>query len=197
MKKKFRAFRVICDVNNYQYFLWDIPRDPPGGPHHSAATFASLRCDGRRMADRWKPPPVFIYKPRHKRGDFWAVGMGGGGLGIAPWALKTLRMLAEMGGELLPLPYKDQSFTLRNINECIECVDPERSEWEMYKMERSRIHTPFFRADRMSASTLFKSAHSDSEIYCLDYSGDPEEEFKACVEHHKLKGLLFEEVMIG
>lgn len=103
-----------------------------------------------------------------------------------------------MAGELLPVPYKEQTFSLLNITQCIECLDAERSEWqEMKSTGRKRLRKPFLRADRMCASTLFKSAHSPLEIYCIEYSGDPEEEFKASVEHHKLKGLVFEEVMMG
>jgi len=56
---------------------------------------------------------------------------------------------------------------------------------------------PFLRADRTCPSNLFKSAHSPLDIFCLEYSHNPEEEFKACVEYHKLTGLLFEEVLIG
>jgi len=196
MKRKdvLRVFQVECDVDKYQYFLWDIPKNEP----NKGAIYDACTCDGSSKADLWKPPPVFIYKPRHKRGDFWGVGMGSGGLGIAPWALDTVYTFAEMAGELLPLPYKGDLFTFLNITECIECLDPDRSEWTIYPAGLGKqIRKPFFRADRMCASTLFKSAHNPLQIYCLEYSRDPEEEFKACVEHHKLQGLSFTEVMIG
>lgn len=187
-----RAYEVEWDVNNYQCFSWDLPQDTP------AATYDALTMWGAPMAERWNPPPVFIHRPKKKRGDFWGVGMGGGRLGIAPWALEEVRMFAEMAGELLSLPYKNQTFTVLNITECIECIDPERSESVDYGItRRKRITKPFFRADRMCASTLFKSAHNPLGFYCLEYSRDLEEEFKACVEHQKLTGLQFKEVMIG
>jgi hypothetical protein len=106
-------------------------------------------------------------------------------------------MFAEMAGELLPLKYKDEMFSVLNITECIECLDSERSEWHTRANGSKLLVRPFFRAERLPASTLFKSAHSWGHFFCVEYSGDPKEEFKACVEHEKLTGLLFKEVMIG
>src|SRR5690348_11162180 len=123
MKAKLRAYKVHCDVDHYQYFLWDVPDDV------NYSVYAALECEGKPIKKRWKPAPVYIYKPRHKRGDFMAVDMGSGGFSIAPGALEKVRKFAEMAGELLPVPYQDQLFMLLNITECFDCLDPDRTEW--------------------------------------------------------------------
>ena len=150
MKPKLRAFKVEPDVNRYQYFLWDIERAPSG------VTYDTMACGGSPKGKKWKPAPVYIHAPRHKRGDFWSIGLGGGGLGIAPWAfekVEALHMFAEMAGELLPVRYQEQTFMLLNITECIECLDPERSKWFPLPDGKRTMLTPFLRADRMVSPT--------------------------------------------
>ena len=195
MSRKLRAYKVKPDFNKFQYFLWEMEL-----VGMTAAMYDALSCDGRRKGDHWKPPPVSIYNPRHKRGDFFAVGIGGGGLVMAPWAMAkvhALQMFAELAGELLPLEYKNQVFTLLNITVCLDCLDEERSKWLTHEDGKRTMLKPFLRVDRTCPSNLFKSTHSPFDIFCLEYSHNPNEEFKACVEYHKLTGLLFEEVAIG
>ncbi|MGE5265211.1 MAG: hypothetical protein ACM3S0_17670 [Acidobacteriota bacterium] len=58
-----RVYRLRNDGNQYQYFLPENEED-----------WAKLEMDCVPLADSWSPPPVYIYEPRHKRGDFYNFG---------------------------------------------------------------------------------------------------------------------------
>jgi hypothetical protein len=55
-----KVFRVRNNVDEFQYFLTEKEED-----------VSKLRMDGTSKLPAWLPPPVFIYKPKLKRGDFF------------------------------------------------------------------------------------------------------------------------------
>jgi hypothetical protein len=106
-------------------------------------------------------------------------------------------MHLEMAGDLLPLPYEDQEYTILNVTECINCLDHEASEWRHSPFTGQRI-SPLryvFHPDRFSESTLFKIPETRrAEILVVEGLHDPEAEFRYAVEQGNLKGLIFEEL---
>ena len=163
-----KVFRLNNDVNRYQYFLTE---------NESDAMKLISNCAPSKAT--WLPPPVFVYKPRHQEGDFY--NFYSGTPILTPRATELLRDYLEMSGELLPLPYKSEIFTLLNITECINCLDEQNSEWlhESYPGEKSGpIKKYVFHPDRFSESDIFKIPEtSPVEVLVLD-----REEGEGCID---------------
>ena len=107
-------------------------------------------------------------------------------------------MFLEMAGEILPLKHKGVTYSVLNILQVWDCVDEDKTEWYTSpKGEKFRVKRPFFVPQHFEASTLFKIPTVETRIYCWEASREPEEEFKACVEANKLKGLRFDLVWTG
>ena len=68
---------------------------------------------------------------------------------------------------------------------------------EMRPGERGYITRPFFLPDEVPASNIFKIPQVIDRIYTWEVDGNPEDEFKACVEANGLTGLYFEPVWSG
>src|SRR5579871_5306457 len=79
-----KIFRVRPDVNNYQYFM--LEDDVTG-----------VRFDCSRIADTWKPPPVFIFNPKAKRGHFFKLWSTAAFIMDSP-TVGELQDLLEMSG---------------------------------------------------------------------------------------------------
>ena len=78
MPNPISVFRITTDVNRFQYFLTENRKDEE-----------LLVMDGTPGAEKWPPPPVFIYMPKHEPGDFF--NFGGGILISSPKATEALR----------------------------------------------------------------------------------------------------------
>ncbi len=182
-----RVYRIRSDGNRYQYFLSEREED-----------WEKLEMDCVPQIETWSPPPVFIYKPKLRQGDFY--NFGSGILITSPRATEALRTHLEMAGELLPLPHADQTYTLLNVLECINCLDQERTEWVYGQTTGARIGIKkyVFHPDRFSESRLFKIPEtSKSEILVVEWNEESEDEFRNAVEAAQLKGLLFEQLWEG
>ena len=184
MPNPIRVFRITTDVDRFQYFLTENRGDEE-----------LLEMDGTPGAEKWSPPPVFIYMPKHEPGDFF--NFGGGILISSPMATEALRYHLQMAGELLPLPYAGETYTLLNVTECIECLDQERTKWQIGRTTGKRvgIRRYSFYPDRFSESDIFKIPHtSKAEILYVEGLKDQEDSFRYAVEAAGLRGLRFEEV---
>lgn len=179
-----KVFRVKKDVRHYQYFLTEREEDA-----------LMLIMDCTPISDRWIPPPVFIFEPKLKAGDFFQFSSSV--LITSPRATELLRTHLEMAGELLPLPYQGQEFTLLNITECINCLDYQNSEWVTDEQTGTALWLKkyAFHRHRFTESSLFKIPEtSRSEILLVEGLHEPEEEFRAIVQREHLEGLIFEEL---
>jgi hypothetical protein len=98
-------------------------------------------------------------------------------------------------GELLPLPYEGEVYTLLNITECINCLDHEQTEWIYGKSTGARIGIKkyVFHQERFSESDLFKIPETcTSEVLVVEGLKDIRDGFKYAVEASGLQGLIFE-----
>jgi hypothetical protein len=109
---------------------------------------------------------------------------------------EKLRDLLEMAGELLPLQYKGDPYTLLNFTECMDCLDHKNTEWVLGKTTGAKINVKryVFMPNRLPESSIFKIPERPSSIFVAAGRFDPDDEFKHVVEKEKLEGLLFEEV---
>ncbi len=179
-----RVYRIWNDSNHYQSFLPEQEED-----------WQKLDMDCTPKAEIWVPPLVYVHMPKLKEGDFYNSGRGI--LIPSPRATAALRMHLEMAGELLPLPYKGQEFTVLNVTECINCLDQEKTEWIYGQTTGAKIgiKTYVFHRNRFSESRIFKIPETHkSEILVVEWVEGTEDEFKYTVESAGLKGLIFEKI---
>jgi len=179
-----KVYRLKVDVNKYQYFL-------PEQEEYEA----KLWMDCISKADNWLPPPVFVYKPFHKKGDFYSFNSSA--LITSPKATQVLYPFLEVAGELLPLPYQGELFTLLNVTECIDCLHQQKTEWMQSKDTGDNlwIKKYVFHTNRFSESDIFKIPETcKSEILIVEGLKDPKDEFRYAVESAGLQGIVFEEI---
>ena len=179
-----KVFRMRLDINHYQYFLTE-----------SDSESRRLYMDGIPLGDSWSPPTVYVERPKRPAGDFY--NPNNSVLIASPRATEVLRSHFNFAGELLPLPYKDQIFTVLNVTQCVDVLDPERSEFATSATPgiRGNLLRPAFHADRFPETSLFKIPDNFGlEIYVLEGANDFDMEFREAIESAGLKGLLFEEI---
>jgi len=91
------VFQMRVDVDRFQYFLTDPITD-----------YRRLYMDGSPVGDQWVPPKVYVQYPKKPVGDFYNANYS---VFIASaHATETLYKHFKWAGELLPLPYKEQTF---------------------------------------------------------------------------------------
>ena len=185
-----KIFEVCLDVNKFQGFLWDTD---------GVSVFPYPRFVGTPIDRKtWPPGKVISLLPKGPKPDVWTVGLGSGAFAINLCAHPALEMFGEMAGELLPLPFNEETLSVFNILQCLDCLDEDATEWkQLVTTGQRRVVTPCIRASRLTSSTLFKSAHNPFNFYCWENEADPEYEFKACVEANGISGLVFEEVLVS
>lgn len=172
-----KVYRIVTDVDKYQYFLTQNEKDA-----------LDLLTDCKPRAMSWKPPSVFVYEPLHKAGDFYSFSTCT--LITNPEATEKLRTFLEMAGELLPLPFESEVYTLLNVTECINCLDHDHSEWRT--AEKVGIPKRYvFHHDRFSESTIFKIPETHrADVLVLDREDG--ESFVDALRDHDIKGYTLE-----
>lgn len=180
-----KVYRVRPDVNRFQYFMFENGSD---------GLSDRMTFDGSSgKSEAWVPPAVFIYKPKHKKGNFLEL-WGTGSLVVDEIALNQLRDLLEMSGELLPLPHKNSMYHVLNVTECFNILDDNKTQW-LYEPSSGPIKSYAFHANRFSESPLFKIPETcRTDILTIEGMKDPDDEFKPRVEKLGLTGLVFDEL---
>ena len=144
-----RVFQIGYDVNHYQALLVD------GDDQFSWQWRASLRMEpGASIRDRWNPPPLYIDRPKLLRPDiFYFVNLGLC-MVLSERALNAVGHLTAMSGELLPLPFEEESLQTLNVTEVINCLDRDKTIWN----EVGVAEVPAFHA--LTASQRCRSSGS-------------------------------------
>ena len=105
-------------------------------------------------------PEFEIFRPKRRVGNFY--NFDGGFLIADPKASEALRSLLEMAGELLPLPYEEEVYTVLNVTRYVDCLDHEETTWAVPNV---LIKTYAFRPDRLSESPIFKIPEDRSAFF--------------------------------
>ncbi len=114
-----KIYRIHFDVANYQHF------DQPLGDTSTSQGMNTMREKTRRLYDcktvteLLTPPEVFIPRPKFKRPDFLKFSLHHT-FTVSPTSLKKVQNFLEASGELLPLPYKSELFSVLNVLKCVE-----------------------------------------------------------------------------
>lgn len=171
-----KVYRLRSDVNSYQYFL----------PAHDE-DIGKLNTECQPLLDRWHPPQVYVYEPLHKPGDLYNFYLDTPI--FSPRASEVLRSHMEMSGELLPLPYKDQIYTLLNVLVCINCLDEERTQWAVQDGVKLWPQKYVFHPNRFSESYIFKIPETyRAEVLIVDWEDDDEDGFVDALVEHQIVG---------
>ena len=155
----------------------------------------ALNFTGEPVDGKWTAPPLYSVYPRKPFADVRLVGSGA--VVVTPKGLEVLEMFLEMSGELFPVHFTDIDFTFCNITECVDCIDEAATKWQVFSTGRRICLVPQFDFSLLPESSLFKIPECPTNIYCWERHGDPEGEFKACYEKHKLKGIHFRLIQSG
>ena len=177
------VYRIKNDIDQFQYFLTKKKDE-----------YNRLNMDGTPKFKNWSPPSVYIYRPKHQKGDFYNTSSGS--LISNPGATEILRPQYKAAGELLPLPYKQEIYTILNVTACINCLDQERTKWIYSKATNTRlmIEKYAFHSDRFT-SNIFKIPETCmSEVLVVEGLKSTKDEFRYIVESNRLRGLIFEKI---
>jgi hypothetical protein len=144
----------------------------------------------------WNPAPMTPDPKSLPEPDVWNFGNGA----FAVWAelltkIPALERILSCAGQLLPQPFKGKELTICNVLECVDCIDEEKTLYANSVL-RKGVSLPFFVKSTLPISKLFKIPQAPTQIFAWENSSsiDPENDFKACVEKHKLTSIYFHPV---
>jgi hypothetical protein len=174
-----KIYRFKFDVGTFQQFGTDDDGYFGRRPR---------RCKPTPMP--WVPPEVYICNPLDEAGDFCYLLEPV----ASPKAMRVVGDILKPCCELLPLPFDGRTFTLINVLTCVDCVDHTRSRLTSDCYNNVYAFLPE-RVPKVPIFTIPKFEYL--EVFTAERTGDPKTEFKAAVEHHGLKGLIFTRVWEG
>ena len=183
-----KIYKIGNDVSKYQYLLTDDKEFRKKG---------GMIMDCQPKLETWASPECYVYKPKHRRGNFLGFGMTSGGFALdaqTRWHDEVSGML-EMSGELLPLPHEGEMLYVLNVLECVNALDAERSTFDPPDRKLGLPQTYVFHRQRVPETPLFKIPETHTtEILCAEDYCDEDMEFKRAYERAGMTGLIFREV---
>lgn len=171
-------YEVRPDLNNFQTL--SILK---------SARFLTTDRVGKPLSALWKPPQVFVPKPKRPKPDIWQMGAFGF-LILEANALSVLGRVVEPVGELLPMTFEKRRLTVLNLTHVTDCVEMADSEIDVSKvLDVSGLAIDLRRIEH--SLFWFPEVLMCPMIYATEGVFPPEMEFKALVEKHGLSGLWF------
>jgi hypothetical protein len=180
-----KVFRIKSDVNNYQWLV-------PNVPDSEILGYTTFDC--RSRSSQWNQPPLSLLDSRGKAGAF--VHYDPGVLVANPQTARKVRHFFQQSGELLPLWFDGDEYTILNVLTCIDSLDHSKTEW-LLDADGSKVEILkySFDAAKLLGPSIFKIPETcRGSVLTSEVSHSPDLEFKAYVEHYGLSGLLFEEL---
>jgi hypothetical protein len=191
-KIKYAIDRNSQVPNPYQYLMLNTDGLKP--EELGLYKYQRFRFEGMPYDEKtWVAPPMDLMQPLRPAPDIWYLA-NSGAFGAGPKAFDCLSSFIVQAGQFLPLIFRQHTIQICNILESAECIDEDRSEWRIRPNGPTSLKRPFFIPDKIPASTLFKIPEIPADIYVWEETGEPDDEFKACVEINGLTGLMFEPV---
>ncbi|MEX1231153.1 MAG: hypothetical protein WEB58_12985 [Planctomycetaceae bacterium] len=182
------VYRIIGDVDNYQYFLPD-----------DFDAVRTIKLKGNPIGEAWEPPPIYRANPQKKEPDFWdCTASSGGAFAIKKGNSKIpghLMSILEGSCELLPMECDGEHFLLCNVTIVLNALNKKES--RHVEGVPSFIKEYVFHPHRLDTS-LFKIPETVlGEVLCLEGLAAPDDEFKGMVEELGLTGLVFQKLWSG
>ena len=182
------VFELDFLSDEYQCLVFDGPECEP-----VFTSGGSLCFDGQTKLP-WHSPPLRIYNPIAKKGDF--LSLCPGCLVVRETAMEELRTEFEIAGELLPVQFSGEEGAILNVTTVVNCLDHEQSDWLISKdgVTKLRCRRAVFRRDLIPESTIFKVPELPASIFAHTGHGDEEDSFPWKVESLGLTGLRLKSV---
>lgn len=174
-----KIYNVRTNINEYQYLEHKFDANDTSMQLHDA----DILCRCQHITESLTPPEVISTRPKLKRPEFWNFAPFFT-FAVSPASLEKVRHFLEEAGELLPLPYQSQVFSVLNVLRCVDYqVFPELAPGRLHqaKAEGNIPHSIFRDLNRV-------------KLYVSETDGNPATEFKAYVEHAGMTGLIFRQV---
>lgn len=180
-----KIFLIDHDANNYHWLAPDVTGE-------DLLRLVTFDCTPRESS--WRPPYVTILDAKTKMGDF--LNYNPSALLVSPDALPLIRHFFERAGELLPLWFNGDQYTLLNVTECINALDDPKTDWLLADDgSKVEIRRHMFDATKLTDSSIFKIPETRrGDVLTWERDCDPKTEFKAFVEENGLTGLIFKEI---
>lgn len=177
-----KVFEIDFAVNDYQQLNFESEK---------RGRLPDIQFDGKSLKRRWKTPNMWVYRPKLKVPDLWAISIPGA-MVASPEAFSRVGEFFEMAGEVLPIAFKEKTWNLLNVTECVDALNHAKCEW-LLTDEGERVYPMkyAFYIPALPESTIFKVPEVSPLLLTHEDKGDPETEFKAACEKHKIKGIKF------
>jgi hypothetical protein len=151
--------------------------------------------DGTSVKKEWEAPAVYRSNPKKPRPDFWGCFARSALFAVTDTAARVVTSFIDQSCEGLAMECDGERFLLCNVTYVVSALDQKRSRHK--KDMPDWIDEYVFHAHRLDYS-LFKIPETAmSEILCVEGLVSPEDEFKATVENHGLRGLKFVRLWSG
>lgn len=178
-----KIYRIECLIDSYQHLQQDGVMSDDPEDFNAAFTSRQILSRCQPAAGLFTPPVMYSPRPKLPRPDFWKYGLYFT-FALPEASADKARRFLEDAGELLPVPYKAETFSVLNV---LKCVDY----WVF--SEKVPGHLRQESLDGKIPDSIFR----DSDrvyLHVAEKTGDPDTEFKAFVEREMMTGLRFREV---
>ncbi len=155
-----------------------------------------LNFDCRVKQDQLNNINWYVFNPKQKRANFFTLGVGGVIVFDQEVYESHILSLFEMAGEIIPIKAEKETFYVLNVLECVNVLDHNRSEWDVYPNgQKGRLLKYSFFENRVTESCIFKIPET-SKTEILTYTGlkDSLDEFYGLYKEKKFTGLTFVEI---
>jgi hypothetical protein len=173
------VYRVLADVDHYQYLLAD-----------DVNALRKYPFDGSPVTALWEQPAVYVANPSKPKGDFLGCFSYASVFAATPEVYRRMRTVFDESSEMLPLNYQEGELLICNVTNVLNCLDKKNSSHKPGVPHW--IDKYAFFAHRFNYS-LFKIPET-SEVFCVEGAAAAEDEFKGKIEILGLKGLDFRKV---
>ncbi|WP_066631278.1 hypothetical protein [Labilibacter marinus] len=183
------VYSIKVDVNNYQ---WISPVIKDG----SILDYTVFNC--QKKEKNLSEIEWYSINPNSKEGNFYSLGSNGAFAFDDKVYNSDLLSIFEMAGEVIPIKVKNKKLYVLNVLECMNCLNEELSEWEIYSDgSRGRILSYSFLRSRICESSIFKIPQTQKgEV--LTYTGIKEksDEFMSLYQSLNFEGLVFDKLTL-
>lgn len=185
-----KVYRLEQDPDRWQCLF------PKGAKYLNVFGIPDDLNEGDSRAAGWKPPPVEQVDADLEESDFSMPDSGA--LIVNPRACEVLRRLLEEAGELLPVPYKGETYHFLHVTRYVDALDLELTTFNRI----GEIKRYAFVPEKLAGVGLFKIATMwrkgepvcELELYLAAGHRGPDHDFRALVKAHTLRGLEFKKV---
>lgn len=177
-----KVYKIVPD-EDCQYL------EPADFDAYRKASKTTWRFGGHRVAGKWDPLEVYSREPTLILPDIWGLLQT---FAFEDRAAAKVRKFLDQSCQEFKLPFGGRNLVVANVVYVLDCLDVEKSKFDedipeivdQFAFHVDRIDYPLFK--------IPQTMHHD--ILTIEGISSPDDEFKATIEKHGLKGLKFVEL---